>query len=163
MGREARVLRYKEKRKNRKFDKTIRCAAPMRARAPTQRRPLLVTFVLAALRCLRAISSLSSSALPHPRALSPVLPARPRSYASRKAYAEARPRVKGRFAKRGTLPGDEGYVPPGEEDSGGGGGGGGEEELSDFAFVGLLTEGMGGGMGMAPLQPPLQWLEAQGH
>jgi hypothetical protein len=26
MGREARVLRYKEKRKNRKFDKTIRCA-----------------------------------------------------------------------------------------------------------------------------------------
>ena len=26
MNREARVLRYKEKRKNRKFDKTIRCA-----------------------------------------------------------------------------------------------------------------------------------------
>lgn len=43
--REARVLRYREKRKNRKFEKTIR-------------------------------------------------------YASRKAYAEARPRVKGRFAKR---------------------------------------------------------------
>ncbi|KAL3633407.1 hypothetical protein CASFOL_022169 [Castilleja foliolosa] len=43
--REARVLRYKEKRKNRKFEKTIR-------------------------------------------------------YASRKAYAETRPRVKGRFAKR---------------------------------------------------------------
>eukprot|EP00898_Chlorokybus_atmophyticus_P006384 jgi/Chlat1/6747/Chrsp50S06442 len=45
MAREARVLRYKEKRKNRKFEKTIR-------------------------------------------------------YASRKAYAESRPRVKGRFAKR---------------------------------------------------------------
>lgn len=45
MAREARVLRYKEKRKNRKFEKTIR-------------------------------------------------------YASRKAYAETRPRVKGRFAKR---------------------------------------------------------------
>lgn len=45
MDREARVLRYKEKRKNRKFEKTIR-------------------------------------------------------YASRKAYAETRPRVKGRFAKR---------------------------------------------------------------
>nr|ASJ80970.1 constans-like protein [Ginkgo biloba] len=45
MGREARVLRYKEKRKNRKFEKTIR-------------------------------------------------------YASRKAYAETRPRIKGRFAKR---------------------------------------------------------------
>ncbi|KAL3840628.1 hypothetical protein ACJIZ3_025219 [Penstemon smallii] len=45
MDREARVLRYKEKRKNRKFEKTIR-------------------------------------------------------YASRKAYAEARPRIKGRFAKR---------------------------------------------------------------
>lgn len=28
MDREARVLRYKEKRKNRKFDKTIRCALP---------------------------------------------------------------------------------------------------------------------------------------
>lgn len=43
--REARVLRYKEKRKNRRFEKTIR-------------------------------------------------------YASRKAYAETRPRIKGRFAKR---------------------------------------------------------------
>ena len=43
--REARVMRYKEKRKNRKFEKTIR-------------------------------------------------------YASRKAYAEMRPRIKGRFAKR---------------------------------------------------------------
>lgn len=45
MDREARVMRYKEKRKKRKFDKTIR-------------------------------------------------------YASRKAYAETRPRIKGRFAKR---------------------------------------------------------------
>ncbi|KAG9137456.1 hypothetical protein Leryth_019879 [Lithospermum erythrorhizon] len=45
MDREARVLRYREKKKNRKFEKTIR-------------------------------------------------------YASRKAYAEKRPRVKGRFAKR---------------------------------------------------------------
>eukprot|EP01018_Ginkgo_biloba_P039812 Gb_41704 [translate_table: standard] len=45
MDREARVMRYKEKRKNRKFEKTIR-------------------------------------------------------YASRKAYAETRPRIKGRFAKR---------------------------------------------------------------
>ncbi|KAI5071740.1 hypothetical protein GOP47_0013991 [Adiantum capillus-veneris] len=45
MAREARVLRYKEKKKNRKFEKTIR-------------------------------------------------------YASRKAYAETRPRIKGRFAKR---------------------------------------------------------------
>lgn len=46
--REARVLRYREKRKNRKFEKTIR-------------------------------------------------------YASRKAYAEMRPRIKGRFAKRTDL------------------------------------------------------------
>ncbi|KAJ6814274.1 zinc finger protein CONSTANS-LIKE 2 isoform X1 [Iris pallida] len=45
MDREARVLRYREKKKNRKFEKTIR-------------------------------------------------------YASRKAYAEARPRIKGRFARR---------------------------------------------------------------
>lgn len=45
MEREARVLRYREKKKNRKFEKTIR-------------------------------------------------------YASRKAYAEIRPRVKGRFVKR---------------------------------------------------------------
>lgn len=45
MEREARVLRYREKKKTRKFDKTIR-------------------------------------------------------YASRKAYAEIRPRIKGRFAKR---------------------------------------------------------------
>lgn len=45
LDREARVLRYREKRKNRKFEKTIR-------------------------------------------------------YASRKAYAETRPRIKGRFAKR---------------------------------------------------------------
>jgi hypothetical protein len=44
-GREARLMRYREKRKNRRFEKTIR-------------------------------------------------------YASRKAYAESRPRVKGRFAKR---------------------------------------------------------------
>lgn len=48
MEREARVLRYKEKRKNRRFEKTIR-------------------------------------------------------YASRKAYAETRPRVKGRFARRSEL------------------------------------------------------------
>lgn len=46
--REARVLRYKEKRKNRRFEKTIR-------------------------------------------------------YASRKAYAEIRPRIKGRFAKRSDV------------------------------------------------------------
>lgn len=45
IDREARVMRYREKRKNRKFEKTIR-------------------------------------------------------YASRKAYAEKRPRIKGRFAKR---------------------------------------------------------------
>lgn len=45
IDRKARVLRYREKRKNRKFEKTIR-------------------------------------------------------YASRKAYAETRPRIKGRFAKR---------------------------------------------------------------
>ena len=45
MDREARVMRYREKRKNRKFEKTIR-------------------------------------------------------YASRKAYAETRPRIKGRFVKR---------------------------------------------------------------
>lgn len=48
IDREARVLRYREKRKNRKFEKTIR-------------------------------------------------------YASRKAYAETRPRIKGRFAKRSEL------------------------------------------------------------
>ncbi|XP_059640134.1 zinc finger protein CONSTANS-LIKE 4-like [Cornus florida] len=48
MDREARVLRYREKRKNRKFEKTIR-------------------------------------------------------YASRKAYAETRPRIKGRFAKRSEV------------------------------------------------------------
>nr|AIE41594.1 zinc finger protein CONSTANS-LIKE 3 [Lagerstroemia indica] len=48
LDREARVLRYREKRKNRKFEKTIR-------------------------------------------------------YASRKAYAETRPRIKGRFAKRSEL------------------------------------------------------------
>lgn len=50
--REARVLRYREKRKNRKFEKTIR-------------------------------------------------------YASRKAYAESRPRIKGRFAKRTEMEADE--------------------------------------------------------
>ncbi|KAG6420991.1 hypothetical protein SASPL_117537 [Salvia splendens] len=50
MDREARVLRYKEKKKTRKFEKTIR-------------------------------------------------------YASRKAYAETRPRIKGRFAKRKTAQG----------------------------------------------------------
>ncbi|CAK9138502.1 unnamed protein product [Ilex paraguariensis] len=48
MDREARVMRYREKRKNRKFEKTIR-------------------------------------------------------YASRKAYAETRPRIKGRFAKRSEM------------------------------------------------------------
>ncbi|PIN13920.1 GATA-4/5/6 transcription factor [Handroanthus impetiginosus] len=48
VDREARVLRYREKRKNRKFEKTIR-------------------------------------------------------YASRKAYAETRPRIKGRFAKRAEI------------------------------------------------------------
>lgn len=51
LDREARVLRYREKRKNRKFQKTIR-------------------------------------------------------YASRKAYAETRPRIKGRFAKRAENNGD---------------------------------------------------------
>ncbi|CAK7344618.1 unnamed protein product [Dovyalis caffra] len=51
IDREARVLRYREKRKNRKFEKTIR-------------------------------------------------------YASRKAYAETRPRIKGRFAKRTEMDSD---------------------------------------------------------
>lgn len=64
--------------------------------------------------------------------------------------------MKGRFAKRGTLPGDEGYVPPGEEAEGLD-----EAQLSDMAFVGLLTDGMGSGM--PALQSPLDWLEAQGH
>lgn len=50
--REARLMRYREKRKNRRFDKTIR-------------------------------------------------------YASRKAYAETRPRIKGRFAKRGSAEADD--------------------------------------------------------
>lgn len=57
--REARVLRYREKRKNRRFEKTIR-------------------------------------------------------YASRKAYAETRPRIKGRFVKRTStdpLPAGYGVVP----------------------------------------------------
>ncbi|RRT75283.1 hypothetical protein B296_00003325 [Ensete ventricosum] len=48
MDREARVLRYREKRKTRRFEKTIR-------------------------------------------------------YASRKAYAETRPRIKGRFAKKSDV------------------------------------------------------------
>ncbi|CAH8366276.1 unnamed protein product [Eruca vesicaria subsp. sativa] len=52
MDREARVMRYREKRKNRKFEKTIR-------------------------------------------------------YASRKAYAESRPRIKGRFAKRNETENDD--------------------------------------------------------
>eukprot|EP00249_Psilotum_nudum_P020633 c27786_g1_i1 orf=730-1857(+) len=55
MGREARVQRYKEKRKNRKFEKTIR-------------------------------------------------------YASRKAYAETRPRIKGRFAKRSEVEMEKMYL-----------------------------------------------------
>ena len=50
-SREARLMRYREKRKNRRFEKTIR-------------------------------------------------------YASRKAYAETRPRIKGRFAKRADHDGD---------------------------------------------------------
>ncbi|KAJ4875280.1 Zinc finger protein CONSTANS-LIKE 5 [Raphanus sativus] len=55
MNREARVLRYREKRKNRKFEKTIR-------------------------------------------------------YASRKAYAESRPRIKGRFAKRTETENDDVFL-----------------------------------------------------
>ena len=51
-GREARLMRYREKRKNRRFEKTIR-------------------------------------------------------YASRKAYAETRPRIKGRFAKRADHDADD--------------------------------------------------------
>ncbi|XP_047337709.1 zinc finger protein CONSTANS-LIKE 4-like [Impatiens glandulifera] len=57
LDREARVMRYREKRKNRKFEKTIR-------------------------------------------------------YASRKAYAETRPRIKGRFAKRTTEVEDDGVFTP---------------------------------------------------
>ena len=94
------------------------------------------------------------------------------SYASRKAYAEARPRVKGRFAKRGTLPGDEGYVPPGEEGAAGGAAGGlggaAEEEDEDAVlqddFLGGLLGSDALGPGLVPaLQSPLAWLEAQGH
>ncbi|KDP43803.1 hypothetical protein JCGZ_23011 [Jatropha curcas] len=55
IDREARVLRYREKRKNRKFEKTIR-------------------------------------------------------YASRKAYAETRPRIKGRFAKRTEIESDMNHL-----------------------------------------------------
>ena len=54
VDREARLMRYREKRKNRRFEKTIR-------------------------------------------------------YASRKAYAETRPRIKGRFAKRGEREKEAGY------------------------------------------------------
>lgn len=60
MDREARVMRYREKRKTRRFEKTIR-------------------------------------------------------YASRKAYAETRPRIKGRFAKRTEMEdvmGDDDMYPP---------------------------------------------------
>ncbi|KAK6944259.1 B-box-type zinc finger [Dillenia turbinata] len=56
LDRKARVLRYREKRKNRKFEKTIR-------------------------------------------------------YASRKAYAETRPRIKGRFAKRTETDSDQVFSP----------------------------------------------------
>ena len=99
MGREARVMRYKEKRKNRKFDKTIR-------------------------------------------------------YASRKAYAESRPRVKGRFVKR--------------EEMGGAGGGGSDAPPPPYSYD--ARHSLGGemdllnapGMGMgALLDPPLLWLEEQ--
>ncbi|XP_020110666.1 zinc finger protein CONSTANS-LIKE 5-like [Ananas comosus] len=55
MDREARVMRYREKRKNRRFEKTIR-------------------------------------------------------YASRKAYAETRPRIKGRFAKRAEVEAEVGKI-----------------------------------------------------
>jgi hypothetical protein len=92
--------------------------------------------------------------------------ASPRSYASRKAYAEARPRVKGRFAKRGTLPGDEGYVPPGPDGQPTSSGGSipPDDGLDDF--MGLLTaQGFGGGPSAVapPLQSPLAWLRAEGH
>jgi hypothetical protein len=60
LEREARLMRYREKRKNRRFEKTIR-------------------------------------------------------YASRKAYAETRPRVKGRFAKRTGAAGDAGEMEEHEE------------------------------------------------
>ena len=87
MGREARVLRYKEKRKNRKFDKTIR-------------------------------------------------------YASRKAYAESRPRVKGRFVKRDDLAGgSSAALQP--SDSG--------QELDLLSVPGMGLDTM--------LDPPLLWLE----
>ncbi|KAG8069977.1 hypothetical protein GUJ93_ZPchr0006g45372 [Zizania palustris] len=61
-GREARLMRYREKRKNRRFDKTIR-------------------------------------------------------YASRKAYAETRPRIKGRFAKRTGDHDGESYAETGADAS----------------------------------------------
>ena len=94
------MLRWKEKRRNRKFDKTIR-------------------------------------------------------YASRKAYAEARPRVKGRFAKRGSLPGDEGYVEPSEE-------GEGEGEMGEMDALAGLLGGEFDGSGPLSLQSPQEWLLAQG-
>ena len=87
-----------------------------------------------------------------------------RSYASRKAYAEARPRVKGRFAKRGTLPGDEGYVPPGPDGQPTSSGGSMPPDDGLDDFVGLLTaQGFGGDAGALPLQSPLAWLRAEGH
>ena len=90
-----------------------------------------------------------------------------RSYASRKAYAEARPRIKGRFAKRGTLPGDEGYVPPGPDGAQGPSSSGGsmppDDGLDDFAAL-LTAQGFGGTEAIAPpLQSPLAWLRAEGH
>lgn len=74
--REARVLRYKEKKKNRKFEKTIR-------------------------------------------------------YASRKAYAETRPRIKGRFAKRTEM------------DDGEGVGGGGPDDFYGSAAFDMVDAGYG--------------------
>ncbi len=88
----------------------------------------------------------------------------PHSYASRKAYAEARPRVKGRFAKRGELPGaaaEEGTPSGGGTASAGAtmdalGLGG----LGDLSF---LPDSFGADMfGSAALMPPLAWLSAQG-
>lgn len=86
-----------------------------------------------------------------------------RSYASRKAYAEARPRVKGRFAKRGTLPGDEGYVPPGADGQPTSSGGSMPPDDGLDDFVGLLTAQGFGRDAAPPLQSPLAWLQAEGH
>jgi hypothetical protein len=109
LTRAERVARYLEKKKRRKFEKTIRCVALPAGElsqgpgSPQHRPPCTHPHPPRRQRRAAPAAALDPTPTPTPTPPPPPLFSPRRRYASRKAYAEVRPRIKGRFAKKEEL------------------------------------------------------------